>query len=369
MGIEAARSVVRLGDERAGAHESWLAELAVEAARAAGSQDPVAAAGEMAVRGAHRIPSPGGGRTRELWEALATLGSVDLTVARTVEPHLDALAILGEAGRSGAAPDALLGVYSAEGPGVRLTARPATGIPGTSHWLLTGAKPWCSLADRVGGFLVTAWVDDEQRGLFLVDRTEVEASPGSLTVDDIPWHARGLTLVRSTGTTFEDVPATPVGTAGWYLRRPGFAWGGMGVAAVWFGGAVAVARALTDHARSRTPDQISLMHVGRAEAAVHRARCVLAAAAERVDAGGANGPAGARLALTVRQVVRSAAEEVLTEAGHGMGPAPLVLDEVHARRVADLQVYLRQEHAARDAAALGRAVLAETADDLSGGRS
>jgi hypothetical protein len=33
-------------------------------------------------------------------------------------------------------------------------------------------------------------------------------------------------------------------------------------------------------------------------------------------------------------------------------------DERHARRVADLQVYLRQEHAERDQAALGSAVLA-----------
>ncbi|MGA8046494.1 MAG: acyl-CoA dehydrogenase, partial [Dermatophilaceae bacterium] len=83
----------------------------------------------------------------------------------------------------------------------------------------------------------------------------------------------------------------------------------------------------------------------------------LGAAADSVDEGSAKGAAGARLALTVRQVVRHSAEEVLTEAAHAMGPAPLVRDEEHARRVADLQVYVRQEHAARDAAALGRAVL------------
>lgn len=344
----------------------WLLELSADASAAAGTEDPVAAAGDLAVGLGDRIPPPGGGRTREVWEALATLGAVDLTVARTVEPHLDALAILGEAERGDAAPRGLLGVYAAEGPGVRLTARPATGVPGDDDWLLTGEKPWCSLADRVGGFLVTAWVDDDQRGLFLVDRAEVGSSSGSFTVDDDPWHARGLSRVRSTGTSFEDVPATPVGTAGWYLRRPGFAWGGMGVAAVWFGGAVAVARRITEHTHGRTPDQVALMHVGRAEAAMHRARCVLAAAAEAVDGGRAAGPAGARLALTVRHVVREAAEEILTEAGHAMGPAPLVLDDEHATRVADLHVYLRQEHAERDAAALGRAVLAEPEDPIGG---
>ena len=364
MGSDSGRAAVCLAEGVLGA--PWLHELAADASAAARSEDPVTAAGDLAVDLGDRIPPPGGGRTREVWEALATLGSVDLTVARTVEPHLDALAILGEAGRGDVTSPGLLGVYAAEGPGGRLTARPATGVPGDDDWLLTGRKPWCSLADRVGGFLVTAWVEDDRRGLFLVDRAEVDASAGSFSVDDDPWHARGLSRVRSTGTTFADVPATPVGTAGWYLRRPGFAWGGMGVAAVWFGGAVAVARRVTAHTRSRTPDQVALMHVGRIEAGIHRARCVLAAAAEAVDGGRACGPAGARLALTVRHVVREATEEVLTEAAHAMGPAPLVLDEEHATRVADLHVYLRQEHAERDAAALGRAVLAEPEDPVGG---
>ena len=55
----------------------------------------------------------------------------------------------------------------------------------------------------------------------------------------------------------------------------------------------------------------------------------------------------------------AAAEEVLRRAGHALGPAPLALDEVHARRVADLAVYLRQHHAERDVARLGELVLAE----------
>ena len=369
MGIGADRPVVCLSDDHEQDAAPWLTDLAAEATAAAEAEDPVAAAGELAIRLGERIPRPGEGHTGELWEALATLGSVDLTVARTVEPHLDALAILAEAGPSPAAPAGLLGVYAAEGAGVRLTARPATGVPGDDDWLLSGSKPWCSLADRVDGFLVTAWIDDERRALFLVDREEVAASGGSFTVDEGHWHARGLSRIRSTGTTFEDVPATPVGRAGWYLRRPGFAWGGMGVAAVWFGAAVAVGRRVADHARGHSPDQIALMHVGHAEAAVHRARCVLAAAAEAVDAGRAGGPAGGRLALTVRQIVRSAAEEILATAGHAMGPAPLVAEEDHARRVADLDLYLRQEHAERDAAALGRAVLAESAGNGPGRRS
>jgi hypothetical protein len=55
--------------------------------------------------------------------------------------------------------------------------------------------------------------------------------------------------------------------------------------------------------------------------------------------------------------VADAVERTLTQVGHALGPAPLAFDEEHARRVADLQLYVRQHHAERDLAALGRAVL------------
>ncbi|WP_244255972.1 hypothetical protein [Rathayibacter sp. VKM Ac-2760] len=51
-------------------------------------------------------------------------------------------------------------------------------------------------------------------------------------------------------------------------------------------------------------------------------------------------------------------EEILLRAGRALGPAPLALDAEHAKRVADLALYVRQHHAERDDAALGRAVLA-----------
>ncbi|MCW2775533.1 MAG: Acyl-CoA dehydrogenase/oxidase domain protein, partial [Nocardioides sp.] len=51
-----------------------------------------------------------------------------------------------------------------------------------------------------------------------------------------------------------------------------------------------------------------------------------------------------------------AAETVLLAADHALGPAPLTTEDEHAGRVADLRVYLRQHHADRDTAALGRLV-------------
>ena len=330
---------------------SDLRELA-ERATSAGAAEDLAPALELARRVGAELPRPGGGETLSLWEALATLGAADLTVARVVEPHLDALAILKEAGGTEvqAPAAAIWGVFAAEGGGGRLSAT----LGPEGRWSLTGPKPWCSLADVVTHALITAWVDEEQRGLFLVDLDD----PGVRSQQDQgPWVARGLARVRSTGLLLEEVPATAVGGPGWYLERPGFAWGGIGVAAIWFGAAVAVGRRLRAASLRREPDQIALAHLGAVDTALSRARAVLVDAAYVVD-GPSVSPVGAqRLALRVRQVVADAVEEVLTRAGHALGPGPLALEEEHARRVVDLGLYVRQHHAERDAAALGATVL------------
>ncbi len=59
----------------------------------------------------------------------------------------------------------------------------------------------------------------------------------------------------------------------------------------------------------------------------------------------------------MRAAVADCCERVLTRVDHALGPAPLVTEADHAARVADLRLYLRQHHAERDEAALGRAVL------------
>ncbi|WP_374969213.1 acyl-CoA dehydrogenase family protein [Terrabacter sp. BE26] len=328
-----------------GALEGLLDDLA------AGS-GPMAALA-LARRRPDAFPLPGSGRTAQLWEALASVAAVSLTAARAIEPHLDALAILAEARAVGHEPadvagEVSWGVYAAEGPGVRVEAE-ADG----DAFRLHGTKPWCSLAGSLTHALVTAWDTPTTRRLYAVPLGEANG----VTVHESAWFARGLVDVPSGPVTFDGSVATPVGPAGWYLERPGFAWGGIGVAAVWYGGAVGVARRLSRPGRE--PDQVALMHVGTVEATLWAARATLLDAAERVDDGRATGPEGAALALRVRQVVRRAVETVLERVGHATGPAPLALEDEHAGRVADLQLYVRQEHAERDEAALGRLVLAE----------
>jgi hypothetical protein len=53
-------------------------------------------------------------------------------------------------------------------------------------------------------------------------------------------------------------------------------------------------------------------------------------------------------------VIVDGCENILIRTGHASGSTPCVSDRRHARRVADLPVYLRQHHAERDLAELGR---------------
>ncbi|TFD29555.1 acyl-CoA dehydrogenase [Cryobacterium cryoconiti] len=297
------------------------------------------------------VPRPGSGQTLRLFETLATLAAMDLTAARVAEAHLDALSILDQAALDPAVlvadggTEPTWGVFAAEGAGARLVARPT----GAQQWRLDGTKPWCSLAGSLSHALITAHTSPTTRRLFVV----ALADPGITARTDM-WVGRGLPGVPSGPVEFQDIAARPVGADGWYLRRPGFAWGGIGVAACWWGGAVGLARRVWESVLEREPDQIALAHLGALDLALTAARTSLAAAAAAIDAGEAGGEQGALLAARVRGQVAHTVDAVITRAGHALGPAPLAFDARHAARVADLQLYVRQHHAERDDAALGR---------------
>lgn len=318
---------------------------------------------DLARTAAGTAPLPGAGRTALLWETLASVTAVDVAAGRIFEPHLDAAAIIGQAAaaRGTAAPaggepadaDGLgvagtWGVFAAEAAGLRLEARP-TG----NGFRLHGSKPWCSLAGQLDRAVVTAHTDDGARAAFAVDLR----SPG-VDVADPGWTSRGLREVPSGTVHFDDVPAEPLGGPGWYYRRPGFAWGGMGVAACWFGGAVAAARgfaaSLRDSAAGgREPDQVALAHLGEIDRTLSAVRACLAEAATRIDAGDLSGPGAWSEALRVRGTVASATGRIQALVIQNLGPGPLVFNEQYGKRMADLSLYILQHHAVRDDAQLG----------------
>lgn len=281
--------------------------------------------------------------------ALTEIGAHDLSLGRLAEGDVDARRILAQAPGRHEEIAGPLGVWAADPPDGRVHATPSA-----SGWRLDGCKRWCSGAGALHYALVTAHAPDGYR-LFVVSLR----APGVTPVAD-PWTGVGMVGADTRDVTFDrmEIPAdAAVGDPGWYLDRPGFGAGGVSVAAVWYGGAVGLARTLRTRCVRRA-DAHDLAALGAVDAACSAMRAVLRAAGERLDAGRVAAPRSE--ALRVRAVVEAGCRAVLAEALPALGATALGRDPGHARRVADLPVYLRQHHGARDRAALGQAVLDET---------
>jgi alkylation response protein AidB-like acyl-CoA dehydrogenase len=301
--------------------------------------------------GALDLPLPGSGGTAKRLAGLAAIAERSLDEARLAEGHLDAVAILAELDGPPPGPGEFWGVWAAEPPGAALVAEPDG--PG---WRLTGAKPFCSGAGCCTHALVTAAAPDGRRLFAAPQGPGLRAVPGS-------WPAVGMAGSDSRAVVFDGVPATAVGGVDAYLDRPGFWHGAVGVAACWFGGARGTARALLRAAGRHPLDDHQLADLGAVDAALTAMAAVLADAAAGIDADpGDRCGAAALRAARVRAVVEAGAEQVLRRTGRALGARPLCLDAEHARRVADLTVYLRQSHGDRDLAAAGRRLLDRPAD-------
>ena len=298
--------------------------------------------------GAADLPLPGSGATAERLDRLAAWGAHDLVVARLLEGHADAVAVRAELGAPPARPGALQGVWAAEPPSARLSARETR-----AGWRLSGTKAWCTGARSVGCALVTGWEHGVQR-LFAVD-----PSCAGVSRRGDSWPAVGMAASDTLVLDLDDVPAEPVGGPDAYVSRPGFWHGGVGVAAVWLGAARAVVRPLRAAARDR-PDAHVLAARGAVDASLAAAEALLAAAAAGIDAAPGDVPAARLRALRVRAVAESTVHEVLDRVSRATGAGPLGTVAEHARRVADLSVYVRQHHGEHDLAALG-ALLADDA--------
>ena len=291
------------------------------------------------------IPLPGSGETAQRWCRLAELTEADVVAGRLAEAHTDAVAILAELGGPDPKPDQLWGVWAAESGDAALLAH-GDGDAVT----LEGTKVWCSGAGICTHALVTARVDSERRGLFAVDLGDRHARP-------LPsnWRNTGMAESDTRSVQFTGAPAVSVGTPGEYLDRPGFWHGAIGVSACWLGGARAVAAPLYARATRESVDPHTLAHLGAVDAAIAAAEATLLSAARQVDADPLNREGRAELiARRTRAVVETAVDETITRTGRALGPGPLAQDAKHAGRVADLTMYVRQSHAERDLAQLGR---------------
>ncbi|MDQ6796690.1 MAG: acyl-CoA dehydrogenase [Actinomycetota bacterium] len=297
------------------------------------------------------LPRPGDGRTAQRWAAFAAWAQRDLTLARLAEGHCDAVSILAEGGRLPAA-GMLYGVWAARSGDTATRLR-----RGPDGLVMTGTVRFCSGATSLDRALVVAdQPGDATGGPLLV---EVALPDGRVRPRPEIWQTAAMDAADSQDVDFDDVPVAPtnvVGDPGWYTTRPGFAVGGGGVAAVWWGGAVGVVDRVSSHLGD-VPDAHQLAHLGELHALLQAADALLGRTAAAIDA---EPGADHRLAVAIlRSGVEHCVRAVLDQAPRMVGPAPLSRDARLARALADLQLYVRQHHGERDFAALGEQVLTQ----------
>ncbi len=274
------------------------------------------------------VPLPGRGATTIRWATLIELAAVDLARARLAEGHLDALAIRAELDAPDAAIDLAWGVWTAEPAQVR--AEPMTG-----GWRLVGEKRWCSGADGIDRALVSATASDGPR-LFVVTPEDLDPIPGS-------WPALGMEATASLTMRFDVIvdAAAAIGGPDAYVRRAGFWHGGAGVATCWFGGALGVAERLR---AALLVEHVPALDAawGRVKARLEGVAALLIRSAEEIDEAPADVDAARTRAMRLRLVVEDAAQATIAETMTALGAGPLAHEPEYARRVADLELYIRQ---------------------------
>lgn len=300
----------------------------------------------VATDGARHVPLPASGATAQRFAVLAAFAEDDLALGRLVEGHLDALAILSEAGMEPAHPEATYGVWAARSRHRRTLARLEK-----DGWHLSGEKAFCSGSVQLDRALVTAETPDGYR-LFdvSVPLSVTEARAGS-------WPAVGMAESLSETLVFGGPPLSErcaIGPPGFYLQRPGFWFGATGVAACWSGGARGLVTR-TVAAMEATSSEGQLAELGHTIAHVDAIRGLLEWAGGEIDGDPSDSGSGARhRAMVTRHAVHHAAQQVLGHVAAAGGAGPLCHDGSQARRAADLQVYLAQYHGPQDATVLGR---------------
>ena len=261
--------------------------------------------------------------------ALAEVAGIDLCLARLVEGHVDARRILAQAGTRPV--DGVYGVWASRSAGTGVRA-----IQGPEGWHLSGQVRFASGVDVIDRVLLPGWVDDRTHLLFDIAADVVQP-------DRSTWHTSAMDASRSFTVVVDSIAGDPIGEENFYLDRPGFVVGGLGVAAVWAGGARAVTDQVATGLRTFSASPHQLRRLGRMEQAAWQAGVLVEHVAERID--DLDRGAVERSVASARSGVVDACETVIDEAAKIVGPGGLVGSARLARTLADLQLYIRQHHA------------------------
>jgi alkylation response protein AidB-like acyl-CoA dehydrogenase len=259
---------------------------------------------------------------------LAEVARIDLCLARLVEGHVDGHRILAEAGST--PRDGVYGVWASRSAGTGVRAEPAPG-----GWHLAGQVRFASGIDVIDRVLLPGWLDDRTHLLFDISSADVRP-------DRSTWHTGAMDASRSFTVAVDTTSAETVGEENFYLSRPGFAVGGLGVAGVWAGGARSVTELVATGLRSFPASPHQLRRLGRMDQAAWQADVLVEHVADRLA--GLDRGAVERDVASARAGVVDACETVLDNAAKVVGPGGLVGNARLARTLADLQLYIRQHH-------------------------
>jgi hypothetical protein len=277
-----------------------------------------------------------------LVSALDEVARVDLCLARLVEGHADALRIIDEAG---ARPrPGLYGVWASRSAGTGLRA-----LPAPSSWALDGELRFASGIGLLDRCLVSASLDTHH----LLFDLDLVAAARDIEVDESSWNTVAMDASRSftvrVGTRVET--QAQVGGTDYYLSRRGFPVGGLGVAAVWVGGAKQVLDAVTSGLRPFTPTPHQHCRLGAMLQAVWTCDLAVSTTAAVVDTLSVD--RAADQVARARTAVVLGCDSVLENAAVVVGPGGLSSGPRLSRTMADLAIYIRQHHVDATLASLG----------------
>jgi alkylation response protein AidB-like acyl-CoA dehydrogenase len=301
-----------------------------------------------------------------LVEALLHVGVTDIPLGRLVEGHVDALRILAQAGCE-PRPDRQYGVWASRSAGTGLAA-----VAGPEGLRLNGTVRFASGAGVIDRALVPVWLDESTHLL-------VDLATDGLPVDRSQWRTSAMMVSQSHTVTVDDVAVSRsdvVGDENFYLQRPAFLPGGVGVAAVWAGGLVRVLDITVAMLDGRPVSPAQDTRLGRARLQLISALTTVRAAAGRLDqaatgrldhtAEGRLEAAADRAEITAicaesRAVVATAVVAALSEVRALAGPAGLAFDPDLGHAIDDLGLYVAQLNLDAEATRLGGAARQGTA--------
>ncbi|MEN6668767.1 acyl-CoA dehydrogenase family protein [Psychrobacter sp. B38] len=269
------------------------------------------------------------------WQVLAYVSSIDLTIAKWFESHLDALSILHEVGYD-KSTQGLWAVWAAEGH-----PQPIQYQQGK----ISGTKAWCSGAHIVDHALMTYRDGSGQSQLVVVDMAQ-----DGIEIDNSEWQAVGMQGTDTATVEFDEVIACNVGAANVYLDRVGFWHGAAGVAACWYGATASLATYLIKGYQQK-PNDYKAMYLGQISTALSVTQQYFYHVSDLIDT-----QANSSHELIIRQLranVEQLAREVLETVGQALGAAPFCRNAHFAKLSADLPVFIRQSHGAFDLQKIG----------------